>query len=69
MPYDSTWFSRYDTMIAEAGDLKQVQDGHKTAKDKLAQVQAEADAATKAREKSEAFMKEQETRIGLVQTH
>ena len=24
MPYDKTWFSRYDTMVAEAGDLEEV---------------------------------------------
>lgn len=69
MPYDKTWFSRFDTMVAEAGDLEEVQASLKAAKEKLGAVQGETDAAIAARKKSERFMKEQEDRIKLVSTH
>lgn len=69
MPYDSAWFSRYDTMVAEAADLPDVQGAHKAAKEKMAAIQAEADQAIAARTKADQFIKEQEDRIQLVNTH
>ena len=69
MSWGQSFFDKYDELDKEIEGLGGLESSHASAKEGLQKARAELAAATRAREASDAFIKEQVDRIELVESH